>query len=171
MLNLRNTTLVLGLLVGSTVAAAAANTKTLGNYGAWQAYSYPDGGGTVCYATAAASRQQGGEAKRKPIYLAVTNREKARGEVSVIGTWGFKKESDLDLEIGKSKFTFFTKGDSAWVKQAGADPAVVAALLRGRDAVVRATPAKGSAIVDTVSLNGFGKALAAIDKACSVKKR
>jgi len=36
--------------------------------------------------------------------------------------------------------------------------------------VVHATPAHGTAITDTISLDGFGKALAAIDKECGVKR-
>ena len=38
------------------------------------------------------------------------------------------------------------------------------------EVVVKATPAKGSAITDSISLKGFTEALAAIDKACGVKR-
>lgn len=157
-------------LLVAAAAASAAESRALGDFGAWQAYSYGEAGGKVCYASAAADRTEGGARGRKPTYLAVTNRANSRGEVSVTGTYGFKADSDAELQIGGMKYTFFTRGDSAWSKQAGADKSIVAALEKGREVVVRATPAKGRPILDVIPLDGFTKALAAIDKACRVKR-
>jgi Invasion associated locus B (IalB) protein len=156
------------MITGGAFAADA--TKTLGDFGAWQAYSYSEGGAKVCYATAAADRTQGGDKGRKPTYVAVTHRQKSTNEVSLIGGYGFKKDVDAEIQIGTAKYAFFTKGDSAWSKQPSADKAIIAGLSKGKDLIIHATPAKGHPVVDTVSLSGFGKALAAIDKACGVKR-
>ena len=164
------TVLAAAIAVMIADGASAADTKTLGDFGAWQAYSYSENGGKVCYATAAANRVQGGGKGRKPTYVAVTHRPKASNEVSLIGAYGFKKDSDAEFQVGTSKYTFFTKGDSAWSKQATADKAIITALGKGKDVTIHASPAKGNPVVDSVSLSGFSKALAAIDKACNVKR-
>lgn len=177
-------TLLAAALLAVVVAAPAATAKTaapakesassattrLGEFGAWQAYSYGEAGGKVCYVTAAADKVAGGAAGRLPSYLAVTHRPTSKNEVSLIGKYQFKPESEADLEIDGKKHLFFVKGDSAWSKQANADKDIVAALAKGDIATVHATPAKGKAVADGFSLKGFGKALAAIDKACGVKR-
>ena len=154
-------------------AAAKSNpsgSERIGEFGAWQAFSYSEAGGKVCYATAAANKTAGGANGRLPSYLAVTHRPASKNEVSLIGKYLFKPDSDAELDVDGKKYPFFTKGDSAWSKQANADKDIVAALAKGNLATIRAVPAKGKAVVDGFSLTGFGKALAAIDKACGVKR-
>jgi invasion protein IalB len=63
----------------------------------------------------------------------------------------------------------FTQGDGAWARDANTDLEVVAALKQGKSATVKGTSAKGTATTDTFALAGFGDALAAAMKACSVK--
>jgi len=179
-------TLMVAALLATAVAAPAAEAKPkpaaaatkanpsgserLGEFGAWQAFSYSEAGGKVCYATAAAGKTEGGASGRLPSYLAVTHRPASKNEVSLIGKYLFKPDSDAELGIDAKKYPFFTKGDSAWSKQANADKDIVAALAKGDNATIRAVPAKGKPVVDSFSLKGFGKALAAIDKACGVKR-
>ena len=152
------------------VGAWAGDTKNLGEFAAWRASSYPESGQKVCYVSAFADQTLGGDKGRKPTFLLVTHRAGDPGQVSVNGPWGFKKDSDVELQVGAMKNTLFTKGEFAWTKQQGADAAIVATMLKGRSVVVRATPARGNPITDTISLDGFGKALAAIDKECGVKR-
>lgn len=151
-------------------SAGAEEPKPLTKAGAWEAYVYQEGGGKVCYAAAKAERTQGGDKGRAGTAMAVTHRPKSPGEVSVIGAYGFKKDSDVEIQIGAMKHTFFAKGPSAWAKDAKADTAIIAAMTKGKEVAVRATPAKGSAVIDVIPLSGFGQVLAAIDKACGVKR-
>ena len=153
-----------------SLQVCAADTKSLGEFGAWRASSYPDGGQKVCYVSASADRALGGDKGRKPTFLLVTHRSNDPGQVSVNGPWGFKKESDVEIQVGALKNTLFTKGDFAWTKQQGADKVIVASMRKGQNVVIHATPVHGSAITDTISLDGFDKALAAIDKECGVKR-
>ena len=118
----------------------------------------------------AAAKTPPGTKDRMATHLSVTHRPASKNEVSLIGKYQFKADSDATLEIDGKKQTFFTKGDSAWSKQVNADKDIVALLAKGDAATIHAVPAKGKAIADTVSLKGFGKALAAIDKACGVKR-
>jgi len=127
-----------------------------------------EGGAKVCYAGAVANKPH--DKDRAGTAMAVTHRSKSPGEVSLIAPYGFKKDSDAEIQIGGMKHTFFTKGGSAWAKDSGADKAIIAAMAKGKEVVVKATPAKGPAITDTIPLKGFAEALAAIDKACGVKR-
>lgn len=148
--------------------AFAEDPKPLITSGDWEAYAYTEGGNKVCYAAARAARPN--DKDRAGTAIAVTNRPKSAGEVSLIGSYGFKKDSDVDVQIGAKQYSFFTRGNSAWAKDAGADKDIIAAMVRGREVAVKATPAKGAVVTDTISLIGFTAALAAIDKACGVKR-
>ena len=151
-------------------SAMAAGTKALGDFGAWRAFSYPEGSQKVCYASAAADQAIGGDKGRKPTFLLVTHRPGEPDQISINGPWGFKKDSEVELQVGAMKNNLFTKGEFAWTKQQGADKAIVGLMQKGRAAVVHAMPVHGTAITDTITLDGFGKALSAIDKECGVKR-
>lgn len=167
---IRPALLALSLLAVAGQTMAADVPKRLGRNGAWEAYVFPEGGATVCYMAAQADRVQGGEKGRVGTVVAVTHRPRSPGEVSLTAGYGFKKESEAEIQIGGMKHAFMTQGKSAWAKDAKADPAIVAALIKGRDVTVRAVPNKGGAITDIVPLTGFADGLAAIDKACGVKR-
>ncbi len=152
------------------VPAHADSTKSLGEFGNWKAFTYSDQAGKVCYTAARATKVTGGEKDRAGTAIAVTHRAKSPNEVSLIGPYTFKKESEADVQLGSAKYVFFTRGGSAWAKDSGADKTIIAALAKGKDLSVKATPAKGAAVVDTIPLKGFAQALAAIDKACGVKR-
>ncbi|HSV30370.1 MAG TPA: invasion associated locus B family protein [Candidatus Omnitrophota bacterium] len=167
---MRHTTTVLAaaMIAGLATGAGAAE---LGRFGQWEAYVLSDASGKFCYAAARADKLQGGDKNRVGTALAVSHRAKSPNEVSVTGPYGFKKDSDVEIQIGGMKHTLFTKGgQNAWAKDGAADKAIVAAMAKGKEVLVRATPAKGAAVSDSIPLKGFSDALAAIDKACGVKR-
>jgi hypothetical protein len=102
----------------------------------------------------------------------VTHRpgEKVYDVVSFVAGYPLKKGSDVTLDINGKKFDMFTDGDSAWSRTSNLDKEIVAAMAKGRTAVVTGTPEKGSPTTDTYSLAGFSRALALIDKPCDVKR-
>lgn len=166
----RITALAFVAILAAAPAARAEKPKSLGEFAGWEAYAYAEGGGKVCYAAARSDHPQGSDKGRAGTAIAVTHRAKSLGEVSLIAPYGFKNESDAEIQIGGMKHTFFTKGNSAWAKDTKADPAILGALVKGKAVIIRATPAKGAALMDNISLKGFSDALAAIDKACGVKR-
>lgn len=153
---------------GAFAAGKAEESKTLMSSGAWSAYAYTEGGAKICYAGALANKPH--DKDRAGTAITVTHRPKSSGEVSLNASYGFKKDSEAEIQIGGMKHSFFTRGGSAWAKDTGADKAIIAAMQKGKEVVVKATPAKGAAVTDTISLKGFSEALAAIDKACGVKR-
>ncbi len=161
---------LVGVAMGNGIArAGTGGTRVLGVFGAWQAYTYHEGRGTVCYAAAAADHTRGGLRGRKPTYLAVTDRPGAVHEVSLIGSYRFKGGSHAELVVGDARNAFFTRGNSAWSVKRDANRAIVQSLINGAKAVIHAAPRQGPPVVDQVSLTGFTKALEAIDRACRVK--
>ncbi|CCG42562.1 invasion associated locus B family protein [Magnetospirillum molischianum] len=158
--------------VAANTAAAADATKRLGKFGTWESFTYGDGAAKTCYLAAAAGKVVGGEKGKTTTYLIVTHRPGSKGqdEISLNGTYGFKKDSEVEFQIGATKFALFTRGDRAWARDAATDKAIIASMRKGKDASLRAIPAKGANLSATVALSGFSDALAAADKACGIKR-
>lgn len=144
----------------------------LGGADAWNAYFYKGDSGRVCYLVGDPRRTQPPGFKRKPETVMVTHRpdEKVTNVVSFTEGTPLKPGSDASVDIDGTKFDLFTNGDTAWSRTSELDKMIVAAMVRGKEAVLKATPEKGPPTTDTYSLAGFSKVLAMIDKACGVKR-
>jgi len=146
--------------------------ERLGAADAWTAYSYIEKTGKVCYLAAEPKKSEPSLGKRKRPLAMITHRsgEKIANVVSFLEGYPLKEGSEASLDIGGAKFDLFTKGDSAWARTPELDKAIVEAMTKGKQAIVKGTPQKGPATTDTYSLIGFAQALALIDKACEVKR-
>ena len=144
--------------------------KVLGSAETWTAYEAHDKTGRVCYVYGEPKKTEPAGAKRKQPMIMVTHRpeEKIANVVSVMEGYPLKDGSDVVLAAGKSKFQLFTKDDSAWARTSELDRAIVTAMSKAPQVVVKGDPQKGPATTDTYLLTGFGKAMALIDKACGV---
>lgn len=153
-------------------APATPATKHLGGFDAWNAYTYTENSNRVCYLVGDPRRTEPIGVKRKVPTAMVTHRpeEKVIDVVSFTEGYPLKPGADAGLDIGGSKFDLFTNGDTAWSRTADLDKAIVAAMVKGHDAVLTASPEKGPQTTDIYSLAGFSKTLALIDKACGVKR-
>jgi Invasion associated locus B (IalB) protein len=173
---------ILGLLLlpvagHSAVSKKADNSRhtsaeRLGAADSWIAYAYEDKSGKVCYLTGDPQKTEPASVKRKHPMAMVTHRpgEKVANVVSFVEGYPLKEGSEAALDIGGTKFELFTKGDTAWARTAELDKAIVDAMIKGKQAAVKGTPAKGPPTTDTYSLAGFSEALTLIDKACEVKR-
>lgn len=152
--------------------AAASPTERLGSVDSWTAFTYRERSGKVCYVAGQAQKSEPVGLKRKTPLAMITHRpgEKAANVVSFDEGYLLKEGSDVSLDIGGTKFDLFTKGNSAWARTSELDKAIVEAMAKGKQAMVRAMPQKGAATTDTYSLAGFAQALALIDKACEIKR-
>src|SRR6266536_1967091 len=112
-----------------------------------------------------------GFGRKQPTAL-VTHRpvEKIANVVSFVEGYALKEGSEVALDVGGTKFELFTKDDSAWARTSDLDKTIVTALSKAKQAVVKGVPQKGPSTTDIYPLAGFAKALAAIDKACGVKR-
>ncbi|HEY2538700.1 MAG TPA: invasion associated locus B family protein [Stellaceae bacterium] len=153
-------------------AAAAPPVQRLGGVGAWNAYLYKEKSGRVCYLAGGPKKTEPAHFRRRPPSAMVTHRpqENVADVISFNEGAPLKEGSDVSLEVDGTHFDLFTKGDTAWSRTSDLDRTIVAAMAKGRQAILRAVPQKGPPVIDTYSLSGFAQTLALIDKACGVKR-
>ena len=79
------------------------------------------------------------------------------------------KETNIsvDLNIDGTKFQLTAVGEWAWPESSEADGKVVAAMKRGKSAVLSARSSRGTITKDTFSLLGFTAAVDDAAKRCS----
>ncbi len=163
--------LVLGIAIATalSVPAGAQAPKQLSAHKDWTSFSYVEKGKKACYAAAKPADSEPKAVKRSEIFFLVTLRpaEKVVDEVSMVAGYPFKDGSEVVVEVDGKKFDLFTDTETAWARAAQTDKAIVQAMTKGNDLVVRGTSARGTKTVDRYSLQGFKAAHEAILKACA----
>ncbi len=156
-----------------THSAATSPAQRIGGVGAWNAYLYKAKLSRVCYLAGGPQKSEPAKFRHKPPSLTVTHRpeENVFNVVSFDEGYLLKEGSDTTLTVDGTKFDLFTKGDSAWSRTADLDRTIVEAMAKGKQAVVKGIPEKGTPTTQTYSLTGFAQTLALIDKACGVKRQ
>jgi hypothetical protein len=158
----------------ATEAAADSAPTLLGAYKNWSALQAVSRDGKSCYAMSQPKSSEPKGAKRDPIYFLINSwpARPARDEVEVVSGYEFKADGTVTVAIGKEKFELFTKNDgdsgTAWMKDAGEETRLVAAMSRGVTAVVTGTSARGTVTKDTYALGGISGALKNAHFACGM---
>jgi hypothetical protein len=158
-------------LKATPAQATLPTPKRLGGAESWVAYTSSEKAGQICYVVGQPNKSEPAGLKRE-VHLLVTHNkgDKTTNVVSFIAGYKFKDGSDAQLTIGDKKFDLFTKDDTAWARDAATDKAIVDAMLKGKQAVIKGTPVKGAATTDTYTLTGFAQAVVEIDKSCNIKR-
>lgn len=144
-----------------------AETKLLGKFAGWDAAATGAGKSRTCYISSLPSKSSGKYRKRGEASITIAHWPKRRrfDEVTVVAGYRYKKKSEVAVLIGGTGFRLFTQGGKAWA-YAGDDAKLVRAMKAGASMRVTGVSGKGTRTVDTYSLKGIAKALAAIGKAC-----
>jgi hypothetical protein len=158
-------------MTAPAAAPAAAADKFLGRFDKWEAHRGGEGHDAYCFIAALPAKSEGKVAKRGEATLMIAHfpKRKAFGQVQVKAGFALKKGAKLELAIGVKKFKLSAEGESAFGENAKENGEMIAALKGGRTASATGIPATGPKVVDTYPLDGFAKALAAIDAACGRK--
>jgi invasion protein IalB len=142
----------------------------LGQYGGWGAYAATPGGKKVCFALSKPSESQTVPANRPrdAAYMFVSSRptEKVRDEVSIIMGYGFKPNSDANIDLAGTNYAMYTQNDGAWIKNAAEEARLIDSMRRGSDLVVKGVSARGTQSTDTYSLKGLAQALDRVAQEC-----
>ncbi len=158
----------LGQPAGTAKPPAAAGIKAehLGDAQGWSAFAETDRNAKACYLVGRPVKSDPESVKRGDLYVYVTHRpaEKALNVVSFAAGYPYK------VAVDSRKFTLFTSKESAWSRDAATDKAVVEAMAKAKQAVLKGTSARGTVTTDTYDLDGFAAMLAQIDKACGIKR-
>ena len=161
------------ILIACALSAAslAQADDFVGTYGDWHVQTYDEGGGKVCLMWGQPTKSQGNYTRRGDVYTYVTQRpsKKRLNEVSISIGYPFKKESALSISVGKSNFSMFTDGDTAWNANRKDDVRMVKAMRAGATMTASGVSGRGTKTRDVFSLKGFTKAYAEMNKACGIK--
>ena len=138
----------------------------------WPAFAETVKNAKTCYIVGHPQKSEPAALKRGDIHVSITHRpsEKSYNVVNFVPGYLFKEGSEVELAVDARKFTLFTSKEGAWARDPATDKAIVEALAKGKQAVIKATSARGTNTVDTFSLAGFGQALGEADKACELKR-
>ncbi|MBL6458105.1 hypothetical protein JMJ55_22465 [Belnapia sp. T6] len=148
--------LILGTILVPAAQAQQARPQKLGEFGAWIAASYAEGGQKVCYAFTRTGRQG--------VLLSVTHRPTTRDTVTVTAGYAYPRNAEATATVGGTDLPFYTAGSTAAARDGAA---AVRAFRNGRDAVLKGPGANGRGTVsDSFSLSGFTAAYEAISKEC-----
>ena len=153
--------------------SVSAAEKSLGEFKDWQAYSFPEGGKTVCVVWGKPQKSEGKYKKRGDIRVFIAHRRWAKpkrlNETSFEAGYSYKKGLEATVTIDGKKYSLFTNGDTAWNRAPKDDAAVVRAMRVGKQMIIRGVSSRGTKTKDTYSLFGFTAAHNAINRACKVK--
>jgi hypothetical protein len=154
----------------AAAATGGVQPILLGQFGDWGAYTANPGGKKVCFALAkpATSQTIPPNRPRDQAYMFVSSRpaEKVKDEVSVVIGYGFKANTDANLEIAGAQYAMYTQNDGAWIKNAAEENRLVDSMRKAGDLTVKGTSARGTATVDIFSLKGLSQALDRVGQEC-----
>ena len=151
---------------------AAPEDNHLGDAQGWSAYAEAERGGKICYLVGRPVKSEPHALKRGDVYVYVTHRsaEHTYNVVSFNAGYAYKEGSDAELTIDGTQFDLFTNQDTAWARDGETEKSIVEAMVKGRQATLKGTSARGTNTIDTYSLAGFSEVLVLIDKACGLKR-
>jgi len=148
--------------------AFAEDEALLGRFNGWEAHKLDRGGQTTCYAMAKPQKSTPKGLDRDPAYFMVTNwpDRDSRNEPSIVAGYTYRDGSNVAVTVGKTKFSFFTKGDGAWLASQADEKRLMAAMRKAGSIVVRGTSSRGTVTTDHYTLTGLTRALDKIAQAC-----
>ncbi|WP_345853352.1 invasion associated locus B family protein [Nitrosomonas sp. HPC101] len=155
----------------TSIAAHAAEPKSIGEFSDWVAYVYMEENNKVCYMIGKPNKEEGNYTKRGSVYALITHRpaEKSKNVFSFVAGYPYKANSEVTVSIGSQRFKLFTQNETAWAPDSATDNRLVSAIRGGNQMVVSGASAQGTATTDTFSLKGSSAAYAAISKECGIK--
>ena len=78
-----------------------------------------------------------------------------KSQVGFTGGYPFKSGSTVTMQVDDDSYDLFTEGEWAWPQSTEDDAKIVAAMKRGKQAVISGESGRGTRTKDTFSLLGF----------------
>lgn len=168
---MKRTLSILSALLIMTNIAAASDTKLIDVYKDWEAYTFKERSGKVCYMASEPKTSAGKYTYRGDITAMLTHRpgDASKNVFSFKAGYTFKANSEATLKIDGQKWKLFTDQDTAWAKDEKTDNAIANALQKGSKMTVEGTSSRGTYTKDTFSLKGTMNAYKSISGACKIK--
>ena len=162
---------LLTLVGGILLLVTPLSAQKIGSFQHWSASVEGKGKSRTCWIYSKPVKHEGKYKRRGRIYALVTHVPGNRviNQVQLTAGYTFKKDSVVQVAIGKHKFQLFTDADTAWAQNKKEDAALVRAMRSGSRMIVTGVSSRGTKTRDTYSLSGISAAHGAIGKACKVK--
>lgn len=160
---------VLIFVISSPNFARASESRPIGQFGAWQAFTFMEDGQKVCYMASKPSDMKGKYSSRGDVFALITHRpgEGTKNVFSYITGYTYKPSSDTIVKIDGDSFLLFTQDDTAWAPDAETDNKLADFIRKGSKMVVTGTSSRGTLTTDTFSLRGSSAAHDAITRECN----
>ena len=153
----------------TSTAIFAAEPKSLGKYKNWEAFTYNDSKGKVCFAQTIPTERSPKNLKNNEARLFVTFRkeEKIKNEVSVTSGYIYNPTSVV-AKSGKNVFSFNqSQGKFAWIQDQEEEFNLVKVMKKASKLSISASTATGVKIKELYSMMGFTKAYNTAKKSCA----
>ena len=152
----------------TSTAIFAAEPKSLGKYKNWEAFTYNDSKGKVCFAQTIPLERTPKNFRRDASRLFVTFRkfEKIKNEISITSGHEYKSAS-VTAKSGKNEFSLFSQGDFAWLIDGEEEFNLIKTMKKASKLSVSAVAKNGRQTRDLYSMMGFTKAYNAARKSCA----
>ncbi len=147
----------------------ANEPKSLGKYKNWQAYTFNDGKGKVCFAQTKPTERspQKLEINNARLFVTFRKEEKIKNEISVTGGLTYKAASVI-AKSGKNEFAFnLTKGKFAWIQDQEEEFNLIKIMKKATKLSISATTTNGVKTKEMYSMMGFTKAYNTAKKSCA----
>lgn len=156
------------LILCGVAKVQAQGIESIGEFGAWRAYTFFESGNKVCFISSSPQKAEGDYTQRGDIFAMVTHRSGGEGRnvFSYEAGYPYKAESEVSVTVDGKPFKLFTRGGNAWTYDPKSDADLVQAMRAGATMVVKGTSTRDTLTTDTFSLIGFTKAHQAINEAC-----
>ena len=151
------------------VIAIANEPKSLGKYKNWEAYTFNDGKGRVCFAQTKPTERSPKklEINNARLFVSFRKEEKIKNEISVTGGLTYKAASVV-AKSGKNEFAFnLTKGRFAWIQDQEEEFNLIKVMKKATKLSISATTTNGVKTKEMYSMMGFTKAYNTARKSCA----
>ncbi len=156
-------------VIAGSAAAQPETAERVGTFNDWSAYVANSTTGRVCFAVSQPVETAPTGVNRDAIYFMLSTWPigNIRNEASIIIGYPFATDSVVTVTIDNTDtFEFFTQNDAAWLRDLGQEQALVVAMQRGIEMVVRGRSQRGTDTTDRYSLRGVTMALARAQQDC-----
>ena len=149
------------IILGVTTTAEA--NKLDSTHGDWNVFTDENG---TCYMASTPIKEDGNWSKRGQPYALLNFKPGTIDEINVSSGYPYKKDVDVELKIGKSKYRLFTQGEHGWAKDSKTDKTILAKMKSGSKMIVKGISRKGTYSIDTYSLKGTTAAYDRLKQIC-----
>jgi hypothetical protein len=157
------------LVIAGAAAAQPETAERVGTFNDWSVYVANSTTGRVCFAVSQPVETAPTGVNRDAIYFMLSTWPGAniRNEAYILIGYPFATDSIATVTIDNTDtFEFFTSDDGAWLRDLGQEQALVVAMQRGIEMVVRGRSQRGTDTTDRYSLRGATMAIARVQQEC-----